>query len=44
MTAKAGPDTRILVIERHSLGIFLFDFRAELRASNMGLPNEIFLP
>src|SRR5260370_1985714 len=34
LTAKAGPHTGILVVERHSLGILLFDFRAEL------LPHE----
>src|SRR5260370_13261072 len=38
LTAEPGPHTRILVVERHSLGIFFFDLRAELRPRDHRLP------
>src|SRR5260370_40697257 len=38
LTAEGGPETRILVVERHSLGIFFFVLRAELRAREHSLP------
>src|SRR5258708_35655075 len=40
LTPEAGPDAWILVVERHGLGIFLFDFGAELRTGKHGVPQR----
>src|SRR5260370_8067934 len=38
LPAEAGPHPRILVIDGHGLGIFLFDFSAELYPPPLPLP------